>query len=92
VEIRPPGFDKGAALIAVVREHDPNAVLFVGDDLDDLPAFAVVESLRARGRPGLTVCSGAVEVTQVAGRADLVVDGPAGVVDLLTALTVAARG
>jgi len=86
IEIRSPGFDKGAALADLVREFDPHTVLFIGDDLGDLPAFAVVESLRGLGRPGLTVCSGATEVTQVAERADLVVDGPAGVVDLLTAL------
>jgi trehalose 6-phosphate phosphatase len=32
------------------------------------------------------VCSGSAEVTELAERADLVVDGPAGVVRLLTAL------
>lgn len=91
VEVRPPEFDKGGALRALVGEYDPAAVAFVGDDLGDLPAFAVVESLRAAGRPGLTVCSGSTEAAQVAERADLVVDGPAGVVDLLTALSRVAR-
>ncbi len=90
IEIRPAGFDKGAALAALVDEYDPSAVLFIGDDLGDLPAFAVVDSLRAPSRPGsrpgLTVCSGSTEVTQVATRADLVVDGPAGVMDLLSSL------
>lgn len=90
VEIRPPGFDKGGALSALVLEHDPSVVLFIGDDLGDLPAFDVVESMRSQGRPGLTVCSGAAEVTAVAERADLVVDGPPGVIALLTALEQAA--
>lgn len=89
VEIRPPGFDKGRALTVLVEEHDASAVLFIGDDLGDLPAFTAVEALRAGGRPGLTVCSGSTEVTEVAERADLVVDGPEGVVDLLTALVAA---
>lgn len=86
VEIRPPGFDKGGALTALAEEYDAAAVLFIGDDLGDLPAFEAVESMRDRGRPGLTVCSGSAEVTQVAERADLVVDGPQGVVELLSGL------
>jgi len=92
VEIRPPGADKGATLTALIGQFEPNAVLFIGDDLGDLPAFAVVESGRARGRPGLTVCSASTEASQVAARADLVVDGPAGVVDLLAGLVSAAGG
>ncbi len=86
VEIRPPGFDKGTALAALVQQFDPSAVMYVGDDLGDLPAFAIVDSLRDGGRPGLTVCSGSAEVTQMAERADLVVDGPEGVVDFLSAV------
>ncbi|GAB3439158.1 trehalose-phosphatase [Streptomonospora sediminis] len=62
------------------------AVLYAGDDLGDLAAFDAVERLRSRGIPGLTVCSGSDEVTRLAERADLVVDGPPGVAELLTAL------
>jgi trehalose 6-phosphate phosphatase len=58
----------------------------VGDDLGDLAAFAAVEQLRAEGVPGLLVCSGSTEVTALAERADLVVDGPEGVAALLSAL------
>ena len=39
--------------------------------------------LRSEGVPGLLVCSGSDEVAELADRADLVVDGPAGVVALL---------
>ena len=56
---------------------------FVGDDLGDLAAFDAVDALRAAGTPGLLVCSGSTEVTALADRADLVVDGPDGVVALL---------
>ncbi|MES4901389.1 MULTISPECIES: trehalose-phosphatase [unclassified Streptomyces] len=86
LELRPPGMDKGVALTEYVRETGASAVLYGGDDLGDLAAFAAVEQLRARGVPGLLVCSGSTEVTELARRADLVVDGPAGIVDLLTAL------
>jgi Trehalose-6-phosphatase len=69
-----------------VREVGAEAVLYAGDDLGDLPAFAAVEKLRSDGVPGLLVCSGSSEVGELADRADLVVDGPAGVVRLLAAL------
>ncbi|MCK1821096.1 trehalose-phosphatase [Streptomyces sp. XM83C] len=86
LELRPPGMDKGVALGEYVRELGASCVLYAGDDLGDLPAFAAVEKLRADGVPGLLVCSGSSEVTELADRADVVVDGPEGVVRLLAAL------
>ena len=38
---------------------------------------------RAEGLPGLVVCSASTEVPQLVDLADVVVDGPAGVVELL---------
>lgn len=90
LEIRAGGEDKGRTLTRLVAEHAPGAVMFAGDDLGDLPAFDAVEALREEGVPGLTVCSGSSEAPGVAIRADLVVDGPPGVVALLTALAGAA--
>lgn len=86
IELRPPGADKGGALRALVVEARPSAVMFIGDDLGDLAAFDAVDGLREHGLPGLLVCSGSTEVTALAERADLVVDGPQGVVALLDAL------
>ncbi|RLU86952.1 trehalose-phosphatase [Streptomyces griseocarneus] len=86
LELRPPGVDKGVALAEYVRETGAGSVLYAGDDLGDLAAFAAVEKLRAEGLPGLLVCSGSVEVAELAERADLVVDGPSGVVTLLADL------
>ena len=86
LELRPAGADKGAALRGLVEERRPSAVVFVGDDLGDLPAYDEVERQRMQGVPGLLVCSGSTEVTEVAERADLVVDGPEGVAALLGAL------
>ncbi|KUO20513.1 trehalose-phosphatase [Streptomyces dysideae] len=86
LELRPPGMDKGVALIEYVRGVGAEAVLYAGDDLGDLPAFAAVDKLRSEGVPGLLVCSGSTEVTELAERADLVVDGPAGVVQLMRGL------
>ncbi|MBK3647604.1 trehalose-phosphatase, partial [Streptomyces sp. MBT33] len=87
LELRPPGMDKGVALTRYVRETGASAVLYAGDDLGDLPAYAAVDGLRSDGTPGLLVCSGSDEVRELSRRADLVVDGPAGVVRLLSALT-----
>ncbi|RII13721.1 Trehalose-phosphate phosphatase [Streptomyces sp. YIM 130001] len=88
LELRPPGMDKGVALTDHLRRYDARSVLYAGDDLGDLPAFAAVERIRTdgTGRTGLLVCSGSTEVTELAARADLVVPGPAGVASLLTAL------
>ncbi|MFJ3650684.1 trehalose-phosphatase [Streptomyces murinus] len=86
LELRPPGMDKGVALGEYLRETGAGSVLYAGDDLGDLPAYAAVDKLRSEGTPGLLVCSGSTEVTELAERADLVVDGPEGVVGLLTAL------
>ncbi|WUH97990.1 trehalose-phosphatase [Spirillospora sp. NBC_00431] len=88
LELRPPGMNKGVALRTFIagRADRPSAVLFAGDDLGDLAAFDAVEALRAEGVPGVLVCSGSTEVTALAERADLVVDGPSGIVDLMEAL------
>ncbi|TQK45398.1 trehalose 6-phosphate phosphatase [Streptomyces sp. SLBN-118] len=86
LELRPPGVDKGVALAQYIRDMDADAVLYAGDDLGDLPAFAVVEKLRTDGIPGLLVCSGSAEVPEVADRADLLLPGPAAVVEFLGAL------
>lgn len=80
LELRPPGIDKGVALSAFLRERAARSVLFAGDDLGDLAAFAAV---RASGLPGVTVFSGSPEIEV---EADIVVDGPAGVLELLTSI------
>jgi trehalose 6-phosphate phosphatase len=88
LELRPPGMDKGVALAAYLREVDAGSVLYAGDDLGDLAAFAAVAELREQGLPGLLVASAATEESpkELLAQADLTVPGPAGVVALLNAL------
>jgi len=86
IELRPPGTDKGVALTNLVDERAARSVVFCGDDLGDLAAFAAIRSLRADGIPGVAVASASVESPQVAAKADLVVDGPDGIVDLFAAI------
>ncbi|MGI8536131.1 MAG: trehalose-phosphatase [Mycobacteriales bacterium] len=86
LEVRPPSFDKRSALLSLC-EPAPSAVLFAGDDLGDLPAYDAVDELRTTGVPGVLVCSGSAEgPAALRERADLVVDGPPGIVSILTGL------
>jgi trehalose 6-phosphate phosphatase len=85
LELRPPGIDKGDAVRALAEAGA--AVLYAGDDLGDLAAYEALDELRVAGTlDGVTVCSASAEQPALAERADLVVDGPQGVADLLTAL------
>lgn len=83
IEVRAAGMDKGVALRRLVEEYDARAVMFVGDDLGDLPAFEAAAELRADGMPALLVCSGSDEESALRELADVVVPGPDGVMDLL---------
>jgi len=86
LEIRSSSTDKGTVLRRLVEAARPGAVLFAGDDRGDLPAFEVVERLRADGVPGVTVGVRSAEAPEVADRADLAVDSPAGVLALFAAI------
>lgn len=87
LEIRLPGYDKGAVLRRLVSRFSPSSVVFAGDDLGDLPAFAVVRELRQAGLQAWGVAASSAEVAGLDEAADLHVDGPAGVLELLTALS-----
>ncbi len=84
LEARAPGMHKGNALREVVAQADAGAVLFAGDDLGDLEAFEAASALRDQGLATFLVCSGSAEETALAELADVVVEGPAGVLDLLS--------
>ena len=72
------------ALRELAAERDTRSVLFSGDDLGDLAAFAAVRDLRTTGIPGVTVVSAAPESDLPTEDADLVVDGPDGIAALFT--------
>ncbi len=86
IEVRGAGTDKGTALGDLVGEMSAEAVLFAGDDLGDIAAFRRVDTLRTDGLATLKVCSGSGEESALAEMADVVVDGPAGVLTLLDRL------
>lgn len=86
LELRGPGQDKGEALRCCVERTQARSVIYVGDDLGDIPAFQAVHDLRATGVPGLLVCSASTEQDALRDLADMVVDGPDGVAKWLTDL------
>ncbi len=87
IEVRSPGMHKGMAVRTLVEELDARGFLFAGDDLGDLEAFDAVDSLREDGLATLLVCSSSEEESALAERADVVVDGPDGVLAFLEQLT-----
>jgi trehalose 6-phosphate phosphatase len=86
IELRPPGMDKGVALRELSAERAARSVMYCGDDLGDLAAFAAVRALRADGIPGLNVLSAAPESEVPREEADLPVDGPDGIAIFLALL------
>jgi trehalose 6-phosphate phosphatase len=84
-ELRPAsGLDKGDAVRRVVDESGAGAVVMAGDDRGDLAGFEAVEELAARGLSGLRVAVRSGESPpELLQRADLVVDGPEGLRELL---------
>lgn len=89
-EVRAPGMDKGQAVRNLQKEFRADAFMFIGDDLGDIEAFQAVIELRKRGMLGLLVYSASDEQPALAELADVVVDGPTGVMDLLSDFTAAA--
>jgi trehalose 6-phosphate phosphatase len=84
LELRLPGYDKAGALARLAADH--RGVLYLGDDLGDLPAFAEIRRMRDAGRTAWSVGVLSSDVPDVVGAADLDVDGPAQAVDLLREL------
>jgi len=90
LEVRPPvPMDKGRGIQRLLRGEDLDAAVYVGDDRTDVDAFRGLREEIAAGRLQTVVCVGVrSEETpeSLEAAADLLVDGPRGVRDLLHAL------
>ena len=90
LEVRPPvRIDKGAGVTSFLQDQDIAAALYVGDDTTDLDAFRALAELHERGRLEHVVRVGVSSdeaPEQVVREADIIVEGPDGVVELLTLL------
>lgn len=85
-ELRPPvAVDKGSALGELAEGL--GAVCFFGDDVGDLPAFAVLDRLAGEGVTTLKVGVRSEEAPpELLDAADVVVEGPEGVVSVFSRL------
>ncbi len=86
IELRPPlPFDKGTAVRRLAEGYA--VVAYVGDDSGDLPAFAVLDDLAAAGVATVKMVVDSSELAdEVRAAADVLIDGPAEVAGLLSAL------
>jgi trehalose 6-phosphate phosphatase len=86
VELRPPvAVDKGTVVTDLASGLA--AVAFAGDDLGDIPAFQALAARRAAGVATLSVAAAGTETpAEVLAAADMVVDGPAGIVEWMEEL------
>jgi trehalose 6-phosphate phosphatase len=89
VELVPAGRPhKAGAVTRILGEHALEAALFAGDDIADLEAFDALDEARERGILTVKVAVASAEAPGVLlERADVVVDGPAALVELLRQLT-----
>ena len=87
LEVRSHGMHKGLVVDWLMEHLEAGGFMFAGDDLGDVEAFEAVLDLRRRGLPTLLVCSASREESALRAMSDVVVDGPAGVLDLMRRLT-----
>ena len=87
-ELRPPReFSKAAVVLERARDLDLKAAMFVGDDRVDLPAFDALDALSEEGVATTRVAVDSDEAPpELLERADVVVSGPDGAVELLRGL------
>ncbi len=90
LEVRPPvALDKGLGIALLLRGVEIAAAMYVGDDTTDLDAFHGLRSLVLTGGLSSALCvavSSDEAPPGLAAEADLTVDGPGGVRELLEAL------
>ncbi|HSZ05795.1 MAG TPA: trehalose-phosphatase [Solirubrobacteraceae bacterium] len=90
LEVRPPVvLDKGLGIATLLRGGEVAAAVYVGDDTTDLDAFRALRALVQSGALADAVCvavSSDEAPPGLAAEADLTVDGPGGVRELLQAL------
>lgn len=88
LELAPAGRPrKGGAVVRIATDRELAAVLFAGDDVGDLDAFAGLDRLRTRGLWTCAIAAGGRETpAEVLAAADLVLEGPSGVAALLSSI------
>jgi trehalose 6-phosphate phosphatase len=90
MEVRPPvRIDKGQGIASLLEGRTIGAALYAGDDTTDLDAFAALRALQDEGKIDRAICVGVTSPDgppEIEQEADIVVNGPDGMRDLLAAL------
>ena len=84
IELAPPGARKGGVVRQLIARTDPQAAVYAGDDLEDREAFSALDDLA-----GPTCCIavlGAETPEELRGAADVLVEGPPGLLEVLRTL------
>ena len=84
IEVAPPGARKGGAVQQLLDRLRPRAALYAGDDVQDIEAFDALERSGIESCRVVVVGSGTPE--RLIEVADVEVDGPLGLFELLRAL------
>ncbi|GAA4118437.1 trehalose-phosphatase [Nocardioides fonticola] len=93
VEVRSAGMHKGLAVRRLVEETGAEGFVFGGDDLGDVEAFEALGALEDDGLAVLRLASASADGDNpLVPLADVVVDGPDGVLAFLARLAADARG
>ena len=93
VELHPPiDVDKGTVLLTLAHQL-AGPVLFLGDDVGDLPAFDALDTLAESGLQVFRILAQSEESDdELLRRADLILDGPSAMIDLLFQIEAAIMG
>ena len=88
VKFHPPvELDKGTVVRALLEAADVEVACFIGDDVGDLPAFDALDRFAAEGGTAVRFVVESPETApELRGRADVLLDGPGGVLAVLEGL------
>lgn len=86
IEVRSGAADKGRVIQELIGTTQARAVLFIGDDLGDIEALKAVSESIDNGLAGVRACVRNPEVSALVGLADVVLEGPDGVISFLRTL------
>ena len=83
LELAPPGARKGGVVRQLLARAEPEAALYAGDDLEDREAFDALDALDAACRIAVV---GVETPEALRGAADVLVEGPPGLLEALRSL------
>jgi len=84
IELAPPGTRKGGVVRQLIARADPQAAVYAGDDLEDREAYASLDELV--GPTCRIAVLGAETPEELRSAADVLVEGPAGLLEVLRTL------